>query len=181
MSRAPALLTRATTDWATAAEATVRAYCGWHVAPAFREILTLSALHRSRDLWIPSGHVVEIHSVEIREPAGSWRTLDEHKIEWDETGLVRLSRGAAWPETLRGVRVDLTHGYDADEVPDVLALMTNLAKRAATGAYGLASQSVNGAAVTYQTAGGAPLSIPLLQIEKQALAPYVLATGRIAG
>ena len=82
---------------------------------------------------------------------------------------------------LRGVAVDLTHGFEWEEVPDISALVHNITRRASAGVYGIASQSVSGASVTYQTAGGAPLSVPLLQIEKQMLGRYMLASGTIPG
>lgn len=168
-------------DWAAAAEATVRAYAGWHIAPPFRETVTVTAQHRSRDLRLPTGHLVEIHKVEIRDAAGEWRPLDEHEYQHSADGLLRLARGRIWPDGLEAIRVDMTHGFEADEVPDVAAVMETLAERAASGPYGIASQTVNGASVTYQTAGGAPLSIPLLQIEKQALARYAIRRGIIGG
>ena len=36
----------------------------------------------------------------------------------------------------------------------------------------VASQSVNGASVSFLAASGAPLSVPLLALEKETLAPY---------
>lgn len=168
-------------DWGAAAEAAIAAYCGWHPAPSRRETLVVSPLHASRDLWLPSRHVTQIHAVEVLAPGGEWRQLAEHDFEWDEAGLLRLARGRHWPMRLRGVRADVTHGWDWTEVPDIAGLVHNISRRAASGVYGVASQSVHGATVSYQTAGGAPLSVPLLQIEKQALDPYRLGAGSIPG
>ena len=168
-------------DWEQAALAVVRDYCGWAPAPSRRETLVVTALERSRDLSIPSGHVTEVHSVKVRAPGQPWTVLPEHLFEWDFNGLLRLPRGHLWPQTLRGVEVDVTHGFEWDEVPNVAGVVHNLARRAASGVYGVASQSVTGASVSYQTAGGAPLSIPLLQIEKQTLDPYRITAGDIPG
>jgi len=167
-------------DWGAAAEAAVAAYCGWHPAPSRRETLVVSALHHSRDLRLPTLHLTQIHQIEVRTPAG-WAELAEHEYEWDEAGLLRLARHRHWPMALRGIRADVTHGWDWAEVPDIAGLIHNVSRRAASGVYGIASQSVSGASVSYQTAGGAPLSVPLLQIEKQALDPYRIGAGSIAG
>lgn len=168
-------------DYEAAAQAAIRAYCGWHVAPVLTETIEVTARHCGRDLWLPSTHVLNIETVEVEDMTveGGWRTLDPATYEWDETGLLR--RCGVWPRRLRGIRVTLTHGYEPDEVPDVLAIADALQGRARMNLYGVASQSVNGASVSYQTAGGAPLSVSLLNIEKQTLDPYRVGVGRIGG
>ena len=169
-----------TVDFKTAAEASIRAYCGWHVAPVLTETVIVSPRHRSPDLYLPTTHLVNVEKVELlSRPTGEWIELEPDVYEWDEIGLLR--RHGCWPCRLRSVRVTMTHGYEPEEVPDVLAIVDAIEKRSRMNLGGVASQSVNGASVSYQTAGGAPLSVPLLQIEKQALAPYKLGLGRIPG
>lgn len=172
-------------DYEAAAQASIRAYCGWHIAPVLTETVTVTTRHISRDLRLPTLKLLEVLSVETLDDwqtgRQQWRARDEHEYEWDTDGLLRLTTGGHWPRALQGVRVTIRHGYEPDEVPDVLALADAIEKRARMNLGGVASQSVNGASVSYQTAGGAPLSVPLLQIEKQALAAYTLGLGRIGG
>ena len=152
-----------------AANRAIRAYCGWHVAPVISETLTLDG-SGGDTLLLPSLRVRELERV----------TSDGV----DVTELVRASARAgmleidgSWSRKLSGIEVTLQHGFDADEVPDIATLILNVAKRAGSGQSLIASQSVNGASVSYLTAGGAPLSVPLLQIEKDALDPYRLTWG----
>lgn len=155
--------------WLRAAQGAVRRYCHWHVAPSTRETLRLDS-HGGRLLQLPSGHVTDLHSVLV--DGEEW--VD--RVDWSTVGLLQV-RAGTWPDGLGAVTVDLTHGWPADEVPDVAALILTVGKRARTQPGVIASQSVNGAAVSYQTAGGAPLSVPLLAIEKQTLDPYRLTWG----
>lgn len=157
-----------TSWWRKAAQATIRRYCGWHVAPVVHETLRVTAFG-GHTLLIPSKHIVDIHAV----TCGVVDLTDD--IDWDEGGILRLDT-ACWPDKLGGVSIDLTHGYDPLDVPDVIMLMETIARRARSQP-GVASQSVNGASVSYYSAGGAPLSVPLLDIEKQMLDPYRLNWG----
>ena len=163
-----------------AAWGTIKAYCGWHVAPSLSETLVVSVRHTSHDLYLPSRHVTDIQLVEVKGWDGSWHELPEARYDWDDLGLLRL-RGGCWPRRLRSVRVTLTHGYDYDEVPHIVALADTIGRRARQNLGGVASQSVNGSSVSYQTAGGAPLSVPLLNIEKEMLDTYRVGVGLIRG
>ena len=168
-------------DFDAAALAAIRAYLGWHLAPVQTETLTVSVRHESADLPLPSAHVLSIESIEVWEPCRrEWRTLPAESYGFDPLGLVRLEHGR-FRRGLSNVRVTLTHGYSWEQVPDVAALADTIMRRARMNPAGIASQSVNGATVSFQTAGGAPLSVGLLSIEKAALAPYRAGTGRIGG
>lgn len=170
-------------DWAAAAQAAIRAWCGWHIAPVLTETVLLDVRHVSRDLQLPTTRLLETVSVEVidsREETG-WRELAEHEYQWSEAGVLRRTDCLCWPKGFRTVRVTMRHGYEPAEVPDVLGIADKLASRARVNSSGVASQSVNGASVSYQTAGGAPLAAMLLQIEKQALAAYKVGLGRIPG
>ena len=152
--------------WLKAAQASVRSYCGWHIAPNVEQTLTLDA-EGGRTLMLPSLHVTNVSSIIVdgEDVAGD--------ADWSRTGMVRL-RSGLFPDRFRSVTVTMSSGYEVDEVPDVSSIILKLANRAATGPGVVASQSVNGSSVSYLTAGGAPLSTPLLQIEKDALEPYRL-------
>jgi hypothetical protein len=155
--------------WVRAAQGAVRRYCGWHVAPSVAETLRLDS-YGGRALTLPSKHVTEIASIMV---AGEdWAD----RCDWSEAGTVLL-RSGYWPDAPGAVSVSLTHGWDVEDVPEVAALILTIGKRARSQPGIIASQSVNGASVSYQTAGGAPLSVSLLGIEKEALAPYRLNWG----
>lgn len=160
--------------WIEAASASIRAYCGWHIAPSLTHTLILDS-NGTSTLMLPTMHVTNIEKVEV---CGIDVT---EKVEWSETGMLRLMDGKGFPDRFRAIKVTLTHGYGFDEVPDVLALVTQIAQRAAASAStpsNLSTQSVNGASVGYLSAGGAHLSTPLLNIEKDALSRYRV-TGRV--
>lgn len=152
--------------WLKAAQASVRSYCGWHIAPNVDQTLILDA-EGGRTLMLPSLHVTDLSSITVdgRDVTG--------EEDWSQNGMVRL-RSGLFPDRFRAVTVSMSSGYEVDEVPDVVSIILKLANRAATGPGVVASQSVNGSSVSYLTAGGAPLSTPLLQIEKDALEPYRL-------
>lgn len=154
--------------WSKAAQSAIRRYCGWHVAPSIEETIHVTSTGGTT-LLLPSKHITDVSSV----------TCDEHdlteQVEWDAGGVMRLHSGR-WTDRLRGVKITMTHGYDPEEVPEVIMLMETIARRARTQP-GVSSQSVNGASASYFTAGGAPLSVPLLDIEKQMLDPYRLNWG----
>lgn len=152
-----------------AANRAIRAYCGWHVAPVIPETLTLDG-SGGKTLLLPSLRVVELTSV-LSDGVDVTSSVQVSK----RAGMIEID--GAWSRRLGGIEVTLEHGYELDEVPDVATLILNVAKRAGSGQSLIASQSANGASVSYLTAGGAPLSVPLLQIEKDALSPYKLTWG----
>lgn len=164
-----------------AALAAIRAYLGWHLTPVRTETVTVSVRHVSRDLPLPSARIVNIEQVEVWDDwSDTWQTLDPAEYGWDPIGLLR-AKCRPFMRGLSNVRITMTHGYEPGEVPDVLALAETISRRARTNPGGIASQSVNGASVSFQTAGGAPLSVGLLQIEKAALDTYRVGAGRIPG
>lgn len=155
--------------WRKAAQATIRRYCGWHVAPVIEETLHVTG-RGGHVLLIPSKRIISVSKV----VCDGTDLTDE--VDWDEGGIMRIDHGAAWPDRLRGVEVTLTHGWAPEEAPDVLMLRETIARRARSQP-GVSSQSVDGASASYFTAGGAPLSVPLLDIEKKMLDPYRLNWG----
>lgn len=157
------------TWWRKAAQATIRRYCGWHVAPSIEQTLRLDS-YGGRRLLLPSKHVTAVSSVVADGVDITDRT------HWSQAGILQTDAGTILPDMPGGVQVTLTHGYEPAEAPDVIMLMETIARRARSQGL-IASQSVNGASVSYLTAGGAPLSIPLLGIEQQLLDPYRLNWG----
>lgn len=155
--------------WLNAANQSVRRFCGWHVAPVITETLVLDG-SGGRTLLLPSQRVRSLTSVHCDG-------VDVTNMVQYSTTSGMLEIDGTWSHRLGGIKVKLEHGYSTEELPDVAALILNIAKRAGSGQSLIASQSVNGSSVSYLTAGGAPLSVPLLQIEKDMLEPYRLTWG----
>lgn len=88
------------------AEAAVRSYCGWHIAPSRTEELTLDA-QWSSVLMVPSLYVTDVSAV-----TDDGTLADVTGYTWRQNGTIELHSGY-W--TNRKVVVALTHGYD--EVP----------------------------------------------------------------
>lgn len=154
--------------WQKAAQASIRAYCGWHVLPSITETITIDSTPDTY-LILPSNHVTDVSSVLVD---------GEEKIEhcsWSQAGLIQ-NNDFFFPNELGRIQVTFTHGYQPEEVPQLVMLAETIARRARSMPL-VQSQSVNGASASYFTAGGAPLSIALLDIEKQMLAPYKLNWG----
>lgn len=157
-------------SWLDSAQAAIRAYCGWHVAPIQKQILTIDG-NGLAHLLLPTMRIVNVYRVTI-----DGEDVTE-RVNWSESGMLKLSHGH-FPCRFRAVEVELEHGFMPSEVPQIGTLALNIAQRASNQPK-LRRQSVNGATVEYLTAGGAPLSISLLEIEKQSLEPFRLK-GRIA-
>jgi hypothetical protein len=122
-----------TSEQATArAEAEVRAYCGWHLAPSKTETITLDGTG-TNVLLLPSLHVTDL--VSITEDG---TLADAESYQWSSSGVVRRGSsgsswrpawGQTWTGALRGIVVEFTHGYD--EMPmDLQAVVEQMSSRA---------------------------------------------------
>jgi hypothetical protein len=109
-------------DAVLAAEDMVRTHCGWHIAPAVTEVLTLDG-HGGIDLLLPSKKVTAITSI-----VNDGTTLSASSYTWSADGLVRLLAGW-WTYKYRGIQVSLTHGYTTCP----LAVRREVARLAAAG------------------------------------------------
>lgn len=104
------------------AEARVRSYCGWHIAPSVTETRTLYG--RGRNLFLPSRYVTAIVSVTDAAtpvPVDTWTLRDDAYLE-------RADGYADWPKRTPVV-VEFTHGYP--ETPaDVQQVVHDMVNRA---------------------------------------------------
>lgn len=163
-------------DYLLTAEALVRSYCGWHIAPERDETLTLDG-PGGLTLVLPSLHVVDITSI----------TQDGEELDppydWSASGYVfatgawslDISWGCAgWTRTPRGIVVELTHGYA--EVPaQVTAAVRSLAGRLTTGSVGLTSLTRGPFSESYGSTGsGGSANDVIGSVEAAALDPYRL-------
>ncbi|WP_280452254.1 hypothetical protein [Nocardia cyriacigeorgica] len=91
----------------------IRDYCGWHIAPAATETITLDGTGASI-VQIPTLHLSAVASV-----AENGVVLPATDYEWSADGtLRRLPLGRCWTNRYRAIAVQCTHGFD--EVPAVL-------------------------------------------------------------
>ncbi|UOE45477.1 hypothetical protein [Agromyces larvae] len=157
--------------WIDAAHGAVRRYCGWHVAPLITELLELDGTG-GRRILLPSLRVVALVKV-----VNDGRDVTDTVRFSRRSGFLSLKSGC-WSDEPGTVEVTLTHGYDLAEVPEVAALIDVLAKRASTNQGAVVQQSIGPASVRVATGGdGGAVSIPLLESEKELLAPYRLTWG----
>lgn len=158
----PALFDADAAFWLSAAEAAVRRYCGWHVTP---NVALSGALNvrGGRVLRLPAMHVTAVD--ELTDRTG--RTLGH--VYDPASGLVECTN-SPFPVGVAAVHYRIHAGYAPEEVPDVLGVVVNVAKRAAMSGTGIvASQSTNGSSVSY--------SIPLMSDEMAKLAHYRIIGG----
>ena len=97
--------------WAKAVHK-VRGYCGWHIAPAVTETVTMDGTGGPVQ-FIPTLHVIDLKSV----------TDDGAQVvdpEWSRSGMIR--KHGCWTRKLRGVVAEVEHGYEdwPDDLLDVI-------------------------------------------------------------
>ena len=151
------------------ASKTVRNLCGWHIAPKVTEALRVDG-RGGTILQLPTLHLIGIGSL---TETGSALTPDVD-FEWSENGV--LERHPGWSRRRRGIIATVEHGWELDQVPEVVDLVCTLAAR------GLVAAKVAGAvreqagtnSVQYGTAGGVAISIDVLDHEVAKLRPYIV-------
>lgn len=150
-------------------QAAIRRWCGWHIAPAVTETLTLDG-DGSRHLSLPSLYVTEIAAITHRGVE-----LDPADVDWSESGYIELRHGR-WTDRPRQITVTLTHGYP-DIPEDVVELAVSLAARAAASPAGALSESAGGVSLTFGSWNGVAGGIALLSHEKELLSEYRIPPG----
>ncbi|MFJ4284019.1 hypothetical protein ACIPY0_00065 [Paenarthrobacter nicotinovorans] len=153
--------------WLDAATAEVRRFCGWHVLPSHSEELILDG-NGLTELFVPSGHITAVTAC----TNDGVDVLDN--LDWSEKGILTLASGR-WALKNRAVRITLTHGFT--EAPDVAGVVAGVAARAAAQVGPVVRQNAGPMGVSYGTVNGAPISLPLLETEKETLLPYKLVWG----
>jgi hypothetical protein len=116
------------------AEALVRAYCGWHIAPSRTETVEVRG-KGGRTLMLPSLHVTDVVSVTADETL----LVVEDDYVWTASGILDRGFYGCWSDVV--VEVEMTHGYE--EVPaEVTAAVQSLAQRMVDGTAGLTSKTI---------------------------------------
>lgn len=150
-----------------AAEAMVRAYCGWHIAPHRIGVQVTVNGSGTHVLPLPSLHLTEVTSV--TEDGSAVAVAD---MQWSQAGYVWRSQ--PWTTRLRGISAVISHGYDS--VPlEVRAVVLGVAARVAASPEGIVRQQVGQVSLTFtQAAFNAAANITLLNHERAVLDRYRL-------
>ena len=160
------------------AEAIIRAYCGWHIAPIQQETITCDQHHTSDTAYLPTMRIVGVHMVRNRTHGNVWREIPLAEIghsgvTYSRSGVLEWQCGR-FCRGLDALEVTLTHGFDPFDVPDVIAVAEAVAGRIEND-NGVRSQSVNGASVSYfGSDSGEGRGAGLLASEKAILDKYKL-------
>lgn len=155
------------------AEALVRAYCGWHIAPVKVSTWSLGPTGDTA-LVLPTLRLVNVLAVVDRLV-----TLDPAGYTWDEQGILHLTARSWYSnETLRRfptrVTVQAEHGYD-EPPAEVTAVVQAVAQRALDNPGSLTRDAVGPFANVYSASStGQAASLALLIEEKQTLGRYKL-------
>lgn len=151
-----------------AVSASVRAFCGWHVAP----MLPCKAVTEGPGwaLCLPSLAVRSVSSVSVLGEA-----LEAASYEWRSDGMVRRRPPSYWPSDWGGVEVSFESGFDLAAVPDLAAVVAQIASNAMAAAPGVRSERAGGVEIEYnQTGSGISGGVGLLPRDMQMLAAYRL-------
>jgi hypothetical protein len=150
-----------------AVSATIRMYCGWHVAPNVR-----CAWRGDADgnlVQLPAMNVTSVHSVTV-----SGRVLDTGEYAWHKSGLIRLAKPLAddWGQL---VEVEFDAGVNADYIAPIAA---QLATNALVAPAGVLSERAGDVSIQYNsTANGVAGGIRLLDSDKETLNALKLPQG----
>jgi len=169
------------------AMAAVRAYCGWHIAPSRDETLTLDGPGGTA-LVLPSLHVTDVVSVTENGTVLADGTDPDIPADysWSEAGIIQ--RGPAgqtawsgswscgvslWTRELRGIVVELTHGYD-EWPPELAGIINAVSQRMVDNPTGLEQQTVGPFTEKYATSGGGGAGSGFAGADEAVLARYRL-------
>lgn len=147
-------------------------YCGWHIAPALTEDVTVDG-SGTRVQPLPTLLLTELHTVTEHGDE-----LDIADIDWSANGLMEKRQCGTWTRRRRGVEANITHGYD--ETPSwVVTLICAVAARGFLTTPGVMSEQAGGEGITYDTArsGAPPGVVGLMDIEKKMLDRIALPLG----
>lgn len=151
------------------AEALVRDWCGWHIAPTKSETITLATTGTDL-LLLPTLHLTAVTSVTVEGGA----VVDPTTYEWSPEGVVRRTSYRLWCYDPSRFVINFTHGYPSPP-PAVTAVVQALASRAVANPGSLLRTQVGPYGDTYsQTGTNQAIPLALLEAEKNVLARYAL-------
>lgn len=152
-------------DYLAAAEALVRSYCGWHIAPVIFEDLILDGTGTG------TVFVKSLRLVNVTAAVNDGTVLDPLTLEWSEAGFVRAD--GVWTDKLRAVKLTVQHGFD--EVPDVAEIIRAIAARASASPTGVVREQAGAVSVSMSlVAPGVSGGVVLMDHERRMLDRYRL-------
>lgn len=110
----------------------VRRYCRWHVAPLW-EHHTVTLTGRGPSLILPTLNVVTLEEI-----VENGTPVDLTRVDSD-AGILEHRDGRPWSPRRGGITVTMTHGYTLDEVPELTALILDVAAGAHLAPVGLSN------------------------------------------
>jgi len=149
------------------AEALVRSFCGWHIAPQRQDTVTV---HFAGGVAVlPTLHLVSVDRVVTSDGI----ELDPAYYTASTAGVLRRARPTGWSFTVEPLwswwdgdaTVTFTHGYDQPPA-DVTAAVVAVAQQAKSAAPGLQSKTTGPFSETYLSTGDA------LGVQRAALNRY---------
>jgi hypothetical protein len=159
-----ATLTATEDDRLLQAEALVRSYCGWHIAPSRVDAVETLRGYGAQPLLLASLNVTAVASVV--DDGTTLAPTDDYT--WQSNGVIL--RAGFWGTG--DVVVTYTHGYD-DPPPEVTAVVQAVAQRAVSNPGSLVRVQKGPFADTYsQTGFNQSLPMALLDAEKSILDRY---------
>lgn len=156
-------------DALDAADAAVRKYCGWHIAPPQTDTVTVPYWWASWRLLLPTLYLTSVTSVTV-----DGTVLDLTTLRVDQSGFIDfLPTCGVWTHVSQGdAVVVMTHGYTAPPA-DVLQVVVALAARSINastdGGQVARSRQVGQVSVAYETGSVADQFLPW---EKATLRQY---------
>lgn len=141
------------------AEALVRGFCGWHIAPSRTESVTVRG-RGTKTLTLPTMHVTAVTSV---TEDGRTLTVDDD-YTWSAAGV--LTRDGVWPVDAKVV-VAMSHGH-APIPAEVTAIVQAIAQRAVNNPGSMTRKQIGPFSEQYATDS----ALSLLESEREALRRY---------
>ena len=157
----------------SAVSATIRGYCGWHVAPNVTCYVETNG--PGRIITVPTLAMTDL--IEVTE---NGEELDVDDIEWLSSGLIRKPPSMCWHHPgwhpkWRSVHVTYESGYDMDAVPDLAAIVSQVASNHLAAPAGVRSERAGNVEIAYNSmASGVSGGVTLLGRDMAMLAPYRL-------
>lgn len=151
------------TDYLAAAEAQVRSYCGWHIAPVVIQDLVLDGTG-TKSLFVRTLKLVTVTAAEV-----DGEIIDPTTLEWSEAGFIRAP--GIWVDKLRSVKLTISHGFES--VPDVAEIIRSIAGRAAASPGGVVREQAGSVSIGFSmVAQGVSGGVVLMDHERRILDRY---------
>lgn len=132
-----------------AASDLIRTYCGWHIAPAVDETVTVDGSGTGL-IILPT---LQLNAVTSVTADGS--SIETTDITWSKSGMI-ARRGSCWPSGFRSIAAAVNHGHVVPPAA-LVALACSIAARATVSPDGAGSAQVGSVSEAYSSPGGTTL------------------------